>query len=61
MRQQVIGVNQMDQQHLGLVFFAQMPKLFYQAKLSLQQTQEQALIKKEFYKLLEKQYLNIPS
>jgi hypothetical protein len=51
----------MDQQHLGLVFFAQMPKLFYQAKLSLQQTQEQALIKKEFYKLLEKQYSNIPS
>ena len=61
MHQLVIEVNQMDQLHLGLVFFAQMPKLVYQAKLSLQLIQEQELIKIVFYRLPEKQYSNIPS
>ena len=61
MHQQVIEVNQMDQLHLGLVFFAQMPKLVYQAKLSLQLIQEQELIKIVFYRLPGKQYSNIPS
>ena len=60
MHQQVIEANQMVQQHLDLVFFAQMPTLVYLAKLSRQQTQEQELAKKVFYKLIERQYLNIP-
>ena len=60
MHRQVIEVNQMDQLRLGPVFFAQMPKLVYQAKQSLQQTQEQELIKIVFYILLGKRYLYIP-
>ena len=60
MHQQVIEVNQMVQQHLGLVFFVQTPKLVYQAKLLMQRTQEQELTKIVFYKLPGKQYLNIP-
>ena len=41
MRQLMIGVIQMVQQHLVLVFFEQMPRLFDPTKLSLQLTQGQ--------------------
>ena len=56
----MIEAIQKVQQHLVLVFFEQMPKLFDPAKLSLQLTQGQVPTKIKSYKLPEKLYQSIP-
>ena len=50
--------DQMDLQHLGLVFFEQMPKLFDQAKQSQLQIPVQGLIRTIFCRFLRKVNLN---
>ena len=53
-------INQMDQQHLDLVFFEQKPKYDDQARLSLQPIPKLELIKIISCKFQKRLCLNIP-